>query len=108
MGQGPPFAVAIRNISDEDTKNELRRILGEVGLETEHFEQGLAFGQILVGQINEYCAIILAHKLRKLDVEIELGLAAAIHPPKNYTDEAQRGIPRQPGREPSQSVGPRS
>ena len=103
LGQGPPFAVAIRNISDEDTKSELRRILGEVGLETEHFEQGLAFGQILVGQINEYCAIILAHKLRKLDVEIELGLAAAIHPPQNYTDEAQRGIPRQPGREPARN-----
>ena len=94
LGQGPPFAVAIRNIRDEETKNELRRLLGEMGLEVGDFEQGLALGSLLVGQINEYCAIFLAHKLRNLDVEIELGLASSIHLPKNYEDEAKRGIPK--------------
>ena len=93
LGQGPPFAVAIRNIRDEKTKNELRRLLGEMGLEVSDFEQGLTLGSVLVGQINEYCAIFLAHKLRNLNVEIELGLSSSIHLPKNYEDEVKRGIP---------------
>lgn len=105
LGQGPPFAVAIRNIKDEETKNELRRLLGETGLEVSHFEQGLALGSILVGQISEYCAIFLAHKLRNLDVEIELGPSVSIHPPQNYEDEANRGIPQIPAKNQSLEQG---
>ena len=78
LGQGPPFSVTIRNITDDETKDKLRQILGEMGLDANQFGPGMDLGQVLVGQINEYCAIFLAHKLRDLNVDIEMGPSDSI------------------------------
>ncbi|MCY4644052.1 MAG: hypothetical protein OXB88_05485 [Bacteriovoracales bacterium] len=93
LGLGPTFSVAVRSIGDEETKEELKHLLTEVGLDVGQFERGLSHGQILIGQINEYCAILLAHKLRNLRVDVEVGLSGEVHPSDSYDDEGQRGIP---------------
>jgi uncharacterized protein YbjQ (UPF0145 family) len=45
----------------------------------------------LIPQISEYTAIILAHKLRRFDIDIELGLSDEIHPTKEQ-DKSNRGL----------------
>ena len=81
--RGPSFSIVIRNIEDEEIKEEIKHLLTTIGLKIDPFERGLALGQVLIGQISEYCAIFLAHKLRNLDVDIKFGLSEQIHPSEN-------------------------
>ena len=48
-------------------------------------------GMLLVPRISEYAAIYLAHKLRRFDIDIQLGLSDEIHPPK-HQETPETGI----------------
>ena len=54
----------------------------------EDYEYGLSQGHHY-SQISEYAAIYLAHKCRRFDVDVQLGLADEIRPSKFYSREGQ-------------------
>ena len=97
IAQGPPFSVVASQIRDENTKEKLRAILCDFGLDPQQFEKGLSMGKILIPQLSEYCAILLVHQLRNLNLDIEeFGLSAQVHPLKdehNEASETSKGIP---------------
>jgi uncharacterized protein YbjQ (UPF0145 family) len=51
--------------SEEQTKSRLMR------------------GMLLIPRISEYAAVFLAHKLRRFDIDIQVGHSDEIHPPKH-------------------------
>lgn len=48
-------------------------------------------GMLLIPRVSEYAAIFLAHKLRRFDVDIQVGLSDEIHPPK-HQETPETGI----------------
>ncbi|RLA64756.1 MAG: hypothetical protein DRQ88_10490, partial [Epsilonproteobacteria bacterium] len=82
----PPFSIILRNIKYSEDAEDLLRILKEYGIANDSnqdvFQQGLDTGSVLISQISEYAAIILTHKFRQFDLEIQMGLSDEIHPPK--------------------------
>lgn len=86
-GGNPPFSLVIRNLKFEDDKESIITLLSEFGLvnaqnQTET-EKALELGQLLIPQISEYSAIVLAHKFRRFDCDIEMGLSDEVHPSKS-------------------------
>jgi len=83
----PPFSVIIRNIKFKEEADDILALLTEFGIINEHnqkeIEVAINLGSLLVSQISEYTAIILAHKLRRYDLDIEIGLSDEIHPSKS-------------------------
>lgn len=83
----PPFSVIIRNIKFKEEADDILALLTEFGIINEHnqkeMEVAINLGSLLVSQISEYTAIILAHKLRRYDLDIEIGLSDEIHPSKS-------------------------
>ena len=51
----------------------------------------LEHGGLLLSQINEYSAIYLAHRFRKYNATVQVGLSDELHPSKSYAHD-QRGI----------------
>lgn len=86
-GGNPPFSLVIRNLKYEDDKESILSVLSEFGLVTEqnHDEtvRALDLGSLLVPQISEFSAIVLAHKLRRFDCDLEVGLSDEVHPSKS-------------------------
>lgn len=86
-GGNPPFSVVIRNIKYEEDAEDILILLRELGIITstneDETKRALEMGSLLVPQISEYCAIILAHKLRRFNCDIELGLSDEVHPSKS-------------------------
>jgi len=82
----PPFSIILKNIKYSEDAEDILRILKEFGIANDSnesiFKQGLDAGSVLISQISEYAAIILTHKFRQYDLEIMMGLADEIHPPK--------------------------
>ena len=89
QGGNPPFSVMLRNIKFKEDCDDINLILKDHGLVTPESEQdiktGLNHGSLLLSQLSEYCAIFLAHKLRRFDLEIQIGLSDELHPSKSYT-----------------------
>ncbi len=86
MEANPSFSVLIKNIRFLEDISDVISLLKEFGLLTDSAEETkarLARGQLLVPRISEYTAIYLAHKLRRFDMEVELGLSELIHKPKD-------------------------
>jgi uncharacterized protein YbjQ (UPF0145 family) len=48
-------------------------------------------GMLLVPRVSEFAAVYLAHKLRRFDIEIEVGLSDEIFPPK-HQEKPEIGI----------------
>lgn len=94
-GGNPPFSLILRNIKFEEDAEDIKILLREHGLVTDDNEetitQGLEQGSLLISQISEYSAIFLAHKLRRFDVELRIGLSDQLHPSKSYSREG-RGL----------------
>ncbi len=94
-GGNPPFSLILRNVKFEEDAEDIKILLREHGLVSDENEetitQGLQQGSLLISQISEYSAIFLAHKLRRFDVEIRIGLSDQLHPSKSYTREG-RGL----------------
>ena len=86
-GGNPPFSLIIKNIKFKEEADDIMALLNEykvVSKENEkEFIRALEYGTVLVPQINEYLAIILTHKFRRFDCEIEMGLSDQIQPPKD-------------------------
>ncbi len=86
-GGNPPYSLIIRNLKYEDDKESILSLLTEFGIVTEQnldeTNQALEMGNLLVPQISEYSAIILAHKLRRFDCDLEMGLSDEVHPSKS-------------------------
>ncbi len=86
-GGNPPFSIIVRNIKYQDDAEDILRLLREFALLTSANEaetmKALEFGSLLIPQISEYCAIILAHKLRRFDLDLDVGLSDEIHPSKS-------------------------
>ena len=50
------------------------------------FTRGIENGALLISQINEYSAIFLAHKFRRFDLDLQIGLSEELHPTKSYSN----------------------
>jgi uncharacterized protein YbjQ (UPF0145 family) len=85
----------INRIRYREDAEELLKILEEVGLAEgslrKDIEQGLKTGALLLGQLSEYSAIYLAHRIRHLDIDVRMGLGEQIHQSKYY-DPEYRGL----------------
>ena len=95
VGGNPPYSVVLKGIRFQEDAQEILSILDEHGLMTpdtqETIKQGIEHGAVLISQISEYSAIYLAHKLRRFDMEILVGLSEELHQSKNYENE-HRGL----------------
>jgi uncharacterized protein YbjQ (UPF0145 family) len=90
----PSFSVLIKNVRYLEDVNDIVILLKELGLLTDAEEQTknrLMRGMLLVPRISEYAAIYLAHKLRRFDIDIQIGLSDEIHPPK-HQETPETGI----------------
>ncbi|MBP9679906.1 MAG: hypothetical protein KBD76_00760 [Bacteriovorax sp.] len=86
-GGNPPFSLLLRNLIYHEDKEDIMTLLNEFGLineaNREDTHKALELGSLLIPQISEYSAIVLAHKLRRFDCDLEIGLSDEIHPSKN-------------------------
>lgn len=83
----PSFSVLIRNVQYIEDVNDIVSLLRELKLlndEEEQIKNRLMRGTLLISRISEYAAIFLAHKLRRFDIDIQVGLSDEIHPPKHH------------------------
>lgn len=85
-GGQPPYSVLIKNIRYEDDIEDIEILLQELGIladdNREAYKQALRNGALLISQLSEYSAIYLAHKLRRFDLDLLLGLSEEVHPSK--------------------------
>lgn len=90
----PSFSVLLKNVRYVEDVNDIISLLRELNLLSDTEEQTksrLMRGMLLVPRISEYAAIFLAHKLRRFDIDIQLGLSDEIHPPK-HQETPETGI----------------
>lgn len=86
-GGNPPYTIIARNIKYQDDAENILDILREFGIINEQNEKdtqkAMEFGALIIPQISEYTAIIIAHKLRRFDLDLEVGLSDEVHPSKS-------------------------
>lgn len=90
----PSFSVLIKNVRYIEDVNDIISLMRELNLLSDSEEQTrgrLMRGMLLVPRISEYAAIFLAHKLRRFDIDIQIGLSDEIHPPK-HQETPETGI----------------
>lgn len=83
----PSFSVLIRNVKYVEDVNDIIIMMKELQLLSDSEEdtrKRLSRGHLLVPRISEYAAILLTHKLRRFDIDIQMGLSDEIHPPKHH------------------------
>jgi hypothetical protein len=94
-GGNPPYSLIIKNIKFKEDAEDILIIFREHGLinqgNEDTMKQGLDNGSVLISQISEYSAIFLAHKMRRFDVELLVGLSEELHPSKTY-DKTNVGL----------------
>ncbi len=87
VGGNPPYSLIARNIKFKDEARDILDLLSELGLVNSNNEKeinrSLELGSLLIPQISEYAAIVLAHKLRRFDLDLEVGLTDEVHPSKS-------------------------
>jgi len=95
IGGNPPFSIILTKLKYVEDTEDILGILNEHGLinddNEEDITQSLTHGNLLISQINEYSAIYLAHKFRRFDCNITVGLSDELHPSKSY-DHDQKGL----------------
>lgn len=91
----PPFSIIVKNILFEEDASDIISILKEFGIVDEKniqdYENSVKIGSLLIPQISEYTAIVLTHKLRRFDIDLEVGLSDVIHPSK-HNEANPRGL----------------
>ena len=90
----PSFSVLLKNVRYVEDVNDIVALLRELNLLSDSEEQTkgrLMRGMLLIPRISEYAAIFLAHKLRRFDIDILVGLSDEIHPPK-HQETPETGI----------------
>jgi len=92
-GGNPPFSIALTNIKFHEDAEKIFKILQEHGLVTSDnetiYRQSLDHGNLLISQLTEYCAIFLAHKLRRFSVDLKIGPSELVFKPETYTEDAK-------------------
>lgn len=92
-GGNPPYSLILRRIKFTEDAEDIKIILREHGLLSDDNEEtidiGLEQGSLLLSQISEYSAIFLAHRLRRFDLELRIGLSDQLHPSKSYSKEGK-------------------
>ena len=87
VGGNPPFSLIARNIKYKEEAEDILNLLSELGLvnasNEKEISRSLELGSLLVPQISEYAAIVVAHKLRRFDLDLEVGLTDEVHPSKS-------------------------
>lgn len=95
QGGNPPFSIVLRGIRYHEDAQDIMIILRDHGLVSDDneksLEQGLNNGSLLISQISEYSAIYLAHRFRRFDLDVMVGLSDEIHPTHSYDADA-RGL----------------
>ncbi len=83
----PPFSVIVRNIKYKEDAQSILSFLKEFSIVNDNnlaeTEKALELGSLLIPQISEYTAIILTHKFRRFDCDIEIGLSDEVHPSRS-------------------------
>ncbi len=82
----PSFSVLIKNVRYIEDVSDIMLLMKELTLivdSEDQMRERLMRGQVLVPRISEFAAVLLAHKLRRFDVDIQVGLSDEIHPPKH-------------------------
>jgi uncharacterized protein YbjQ (UPF0145 family) len=90
----PSFSVLLKNVRFIEDVNDILRLLNDLGLMADTEEQTknrLLRGSLLIPRISEFAAIFLAHKLRRFDIDIQVGLSDEIHPPK-HKEQPETGV----------------
>ncbi len=91
VGGNPPYSLMLKGIRYKDDGEEILSILEEHGLITQETENaihtGIKHGAVLISQISEYSAVYLAHKLRRFNVDIMVGLSEELHHSKSYEND---------------------
>lgn len=90
----PSFSVLVKNVRFIEDINDIIILLKELNLLTDPEDQvkgRLMRGMLLIPRVSEYAAIFLAHKLRRFDIDIQVGLSDEIHPPK-HQETPETGI----------------
>jgi uncharacterized protein YbjQ (UPF0145 family) len=86
-GGNPPFSIIIKNLKFSEDVESILIFLKEYQIITpeseEDYKKSMSYGFLLIPQISEYLAILLTHKLRRFDIDIEIGLSDQIHPSKS-------------------------
>ncbi len=81
-GGNPPFTIIIRNIKYDSDALDIVALLREFEVINDENRQvtlnALSTGSYIIPQISEYSAIVLAHKLRRFDCDLEVGLSDEI------------------------------
>ncbi|MBH48166.1 MAG: hypothetical protein CME71_08350 [Halobacteriovorax sp.] len=99
QGGNPPFSLILRSIRYQEDAEDILIILREHGLVSDDneqsIEQGLANGSLLISQISEYSAIYLAHRFRRFDLDVLVGLSDEIHPSQSYDSDARGLVSKQ-------------
>jgi uncharacterized protein YbjQ (UPF0145 family) len=82
----PSFSVLLKDVKYIEDVNDILILLKDLNLlfdSEEQIKARLMRGSLLIPRISEYAAIFLAHKLRRFDVDIQVGLSDEIHPPRH-------------------------
>ncbi len=99
QGGNPPFSLILRSIRYQEDAEDILIILREHGLVSDDneqsIEQGLANGSLLISQISEYSAVYLAHRFRRFDLDVLVGLSDEIHPSQSYDSDARGLVSKQ-------------
>ena len=90
----PSFSVLLKNVRFIEDIQDIILMLKELNLLVDSEEQTksrLMRGMLLIPRISEFAAIFLAHKLRRFDIDIQVGPSDEIHPSK-HQEAAETGI----------------
>lgn len=89
----PSYSVMIKNVRFIEDANDIAILLNDLKVieNVEDAKKSLGRGALLVPRISEFAAVFLAHKLRRFDADILIGLSDDIHPPK-YKEDAETGL----------------
>ena len=83
----PSFSILVKNVRYVEDVNDIVTILREVNLlgdSEDQIKARLMRGHLLIPRISEFAAVYVAHKLRRFDIDIQVGLSDEIHPPKHH------------------------
>ena len=84
----PPYSLIIKDLKYYEDIDSIAEVIYDLKLSKDSdlnaLKASLQRGQLLLPRLSEYVAIIIAHKLRKFDIEILMGLTEEISPPKSY------------------------
>lgn len=90
-GGNPPYSIVLKNLKYSEDVQDILIVLKDhalVNADNEaQYQKSLTMGSLLIPQLSEYSAIFIAHKLRRFEADLTVGLSEEIRPPKNYQDK---------------------